>query len=190
MKKSLFLTEENHNNSIIEKEEEYMEYIRNHINNVIKVFEDMVENINKFDNKGYDDIVEAIKEAEYEGFVYRHDDSKYSDEEFNAYRRYWHSINDQEKEDSKEDFENAWKHHYTVNPHHPEYWLKNNVPQPMELKYIVEMACDWIAMCMVKGGTAIQYYLDNKEEKQKVIHQDSIEILEKILYTYYDIEKE
>ena len=45
-------------------------------------------------------------------------------------------------------------------------------------------------MCMVKGGTAIQYYLDNKEEKQKVIHQDSIEILEKILYTYYDIEKE
>ena len=35
MKKSLFLTEEeNHNNSIIEKEEEYMGYIKNHISNI------------------------------------------------------------------------------------------------------------------------------------------------------------
>ena len=189
MNKSLLESLSGEINSIIAKEEEYMEYIKTHISNVIKVFENMVENIDKFEDAGID-IADAIREAEYEGFIYRHDDSKYADEEFTAYRRHFHSIDEKEKEESKEDFELAWKHHYTVNPHHPECWIKDNIPQPMPPKYIIEMACDWIAMCVVKGGTALQYLIDNKEKKQKVMHQDTMEMLERILYTYYNKEKE
>ena len=184
MNNSLLESLSSDNNLIIKKEEEYMEYIKNHITNVIKVFENMVENIYIFEDAGHFDIADGIREAEYEGFIYRHDDSKYTDEEFTAYRRHFHSINDTEKEESKEDFELAWKHHYTVNPHHPECWIKNGIPQLMPMKYIIEMACDWIAMCVVKGGTALQYLNDNKEKKQKVMHQDTMEILERILYTY------
>ena len=184
MNNSLLESLSSNNNLIIKKEEEYMEYIKNHISNVIEVFEDMVENIYIFEDAGHLDIVEGINEAEYEGFIYRHDDSKYTDEEFTAYRRHFHPINEKEKEESKEEFEKAWKHHYTVNPHHPECWLGTKGPQPMPIKYIVEMACDWIAMCKVKGGTVLQYLIDNKEKKQKVMHIDTMEILERILYTY------
>lgn len=179
---SLFLTE-NYNNIVIKKEEEQMEYTKNHISNVIKVFEDILKNIDKF--KEHQDIIDGIKEAESEGFIYKHDESKYSDEEFNPYRRHFFSVNEKEKEESKEEFELAWKHHYTVNPHHPEYWIKDGTPQPMPMKYIIEMACDWIAMCVTKGGTALQYLIDNREKKQKVMHQNTMEILERFLIVYY-----
>ena len=145
---SLFLTE-NYNNIVIKKEEEQMEYTKNHISNIIKVFEDILKNIDKF--------------KEHHSF----------------------SVNEKEKEESKEEFELAWKHHYTVNPHHPEYWIKDGTPQPMPMKYIIEMACDWIAMCVTKGGTALQYLIDNREKKQKVMHQNTMEILERFLIVYY-----
>ena len=185
MKNSLFITEENIDNSIIKKEEEYMGYIKNHISNVIKVFENMVENIHIFRERGgYDDIIDAISEAENEGFIYRHDDSKYSDEEFGPYRRYWHPVSEQEKEEAEEEFQLAWKHHYTVNAHHPEYWIKNNIPQPMEPKYVVELICDWIAMSMVKGGSVLEYWENNRDKKQKVMHKDTMELIDKILNIY------
>ena len=185
MNNSLLESLTNDNNLVIKKEEEYMEYIKNHISNVIKIFEDMVDNIDIFEDADRYDIADAIREVEYEGFIYRHDDSKYTDEEFTAYRRHFHSVDEKEKEESKEDFELAWKHHYTVNPHHPECWMGAKGPQPMPDKYIVEMACDWIAMCMTKGGTAIQYLIDNKEKKQKVMHPYTIKFLEDLLIIYY-----
>ena len=30
------------------------------------------------------------------------------------------------QEDSEGDFNKAWKHHYMVNDHHPEYWKNTN----------------------------------------------------------------
>ena len=60
----------------------------------------------------------------------------------------------------------------------------------MGIDYIVEMACDWIAMSYSKGGTALQYLNDNIEEKQKVMTQNTMNILETILNIFYTDKKE
>ena len=181
----IILQETEHNKQIVEKEEEYMEYIKDHINNVHKAFENMYKIKDKFEDIDRDDIYDAIESVKEKGIINIHDESKYSDEEFDAYRRYFYSIDDKEKEESEEDFELAWKHHYENNPHHPEYWIKDGEPVDMKIEYIVEMACDWIAMSYSKGGTALKYLEDNREEKQKVMTENTMNILETILNIFY-----
>ena len=179
------LQETEYNKQIIEKEEEYMNYIKDHINNVHRAFEELYEIKDKFDDIERYEISDAIESVKEKGLINIHDESKYSDEEFHPYRRHFHSINDKEKDDSEKDFEEAWKHHYENNPHHPEYWIKDGVPTDMEIEYIVEMACDWIAMSYSKGGTALKYLEDNREEKQKVMTENTMNILETILNIFY-----
>ena len=181
MIKFVFESENNYSNDIIKKEEEYMKYIKNHIDNVIKSFENLVDNIYKFEDANRDDIVEGIRQLQQDQSIYKHDESKYSDEEFGPYRRQWHSINDTEKEESKEEYEEAWKHHYTVNPHHPEYWIVDGVKKPMKIKYIVEMFCDWESF-----GNIVEYYKSKKDKKKEVIHPESLEILETIINIMYN----
>ena len=181
----IILQETEHNKQIVEKEEEYMEYIKDHINNVHKAFENMYKIKDKFEDIDRDDISDAIESVKEKGIINIHDESKYSDEEFDAYRRYFYSIDDKEKEESEEDFKLAWKHHYENNPHHPEYWIKDGEPVDMKIEYIVEMACDWIAMSYDKGGTALKYLEDNREEKQKVMTENTMSILETILNIFY-----
>ena len=181
----IILQETEYNKQIVEKEEEYMEYIKDHINNVHKAFENMYKIKDKFEDIDRDDISDAIESVKEKGIINIHDESKYSDEEFDAYRRYFYSIDDKEKEESEEDFKLAWKHHYENNPHHPEYWIKDGESVDMKIEYIVEMACDWIAMCYTKGGTALKYLEDNREEKQKVMTENTMNILETILNIFY-----
>ena len=186
----IIIQETEHNKQIVEKEEEYMEYIKDHVNNVHKAFENMYKIKDKFEDMDRDDISDAIESVKEKGIINIHDESKYSDEEFDAYRRYFYSIDDKEKEESEEDFELAWKHHYENNPHHPEYWIKDGEPVDMKIEYIVEMACDWIAMSYSKGGTALKYLEDHREEKQKVMTENTMNILETILDTFYTDKKE
>lgn len=183
------LQEADYNNEIIKKEEEYMEYIKDHINNVHKSFEELYKLKDKFEDIDRYDISDAIESVKEKGLIEIHDESKYSDEEFDGYRRHFHSVDDKEKEESEDDFELAWKHHYENNPHHPEYWIENEQPVDMKIIYIVEMACDWIAMCYTKGGTALEYLNNNREEKQKVMTQNTLNTLETILNVFYE-EKE
>lgn len=153
---------------IMKKEAEYKEYITTHINNVKKAWEMMREskgcmNIIK---KSIDNYIIPNSILSLDGFIYAedlfiktHDHSKFSLEEWDAYRRHFYPISDKEKEESKEDFEKAWVHHYTVNTHHWNHWYKNkkNV-NAMDLISVVELCCDWIAMNMVFKGTAIDFY--------------------------------
>ena len=53
--------------------------------------------------------------------VKAHDVSKYGDDEFEAYRNYFYP-KEGEKKDRKA-FDIAWKHHYTHNSHHWEFYL-------------------------------------------------------------------
>ena len=111
----------------------------------------------------------------------------YEIEEFDAYRKNYYPVNEEEKELNKEDFEKAWKHHYENNPHHPEYWIKDGVPTDMEIEYIVEMACDWIAMSIKLNNRAIDWYTDNKDNIK--LHDETRKFVEKaldIIYSYID----
>lgn len=162
-----------------EKREEYMKYIEDHINNVKSAFMIFVK-INWDEN--------LISKSDILTLQYRvnnHDQSKYSDEEFEPYRKKFFSVNDKECEDCEEEFEEAWEHHYMCNDHHPEYWIKDGVPSEMSIPAICEMICDWQGMAFAKGGSALSYYNSIKDtENDKVLASTTREILENILEIY------
>lgn len=100
--------------------------------------------------------------------VKMHDESKYSDEEYNAYRRKFFPCSF-EKANPK-DFEMAWHHHLSSNPHHPEYWTyvdDNKEPRILDMPdiYIAEMLLDWQAMSMKFNNTIREYYEKNRDSK-------------------------
>lgn len=96
--------------------------------------------------------------------VSNHDMSKFSVEEFEPYRMKFFPINDEEKESADILFDAAWKHHYRNNYHHWNYWREIN--ESMGKINIIEMACDHIAMSMKFGGTALDWYKEQKEKNK------------------------
>ena len=83
------------------KEKEYIKYIENHKDNIEKAFEEMVicPDMHWIGWEFYHvDLYEQIL---------KHDNSKYDKEEFDAYRKNYYPVNDEEKELNKEDFELA-----------------------------------------------------------------------------------
>lgn len=166
-------------NDAVKKREEYLRYIDDHINNVRIAFTIFI----KID---WDEsIISRDDLVLLEDRIKRHDESKYSDEEFEPYRKYFYPVNDIEKEDCKEEFEEAWKHHYTVNDHHPEFWIKDGVATEMSTVAIAEMICDWQGMSFVKGGSALQFYNSIKgTNNDKVLAPTTRELLELMLETY------
>lgn len=71
-----------------------------------------------------------------------HDLSKFSPSEFIPYSRYYYGKPDHEA------YGRAWKHHYTHNSHHFEYWRNRPMPEVA----IREMVADWMAAGKVYTG--------------------------------------
>ena len=132
----------------------YNDYIEEHIKNVSKAWYILCErcqNMHPF----YDDFLYW----EIVGYIEKHDLSKFSKEEFIPYMNYFYGS-------GKEDFLAAWKHHIEHNPHHWENWtaIKEERFPNEQLCHCVCMVVDWMAMGMVKGDTAEQYYARNKHK--------------------------
>ena len=142
------------------KENEYRAYIEEHCDNVLKAYKEMLRiySYHSF-------VLDPDLRGEFHRRCTEHDASKYSEEEFKAYREHFHSISEEEKEASKESFDVAWKHHYTVNDHHWEHYVDNDgVAHEIPLIAIAELIADWMAMSMKFGGTPLTYYKSNKQE--------------------------
>ena len=162
---------------IIEKVKEYEEYIKEHIQNVRNSYNTRKSKIQ---------LVLGLSEGdmqELENRIKNHDNSKWSNDEFDAYRRHFHSVSDKEKEDSEEDFKKAWKHHYTVNDHHPEYWKNTDMPNIA----IAELICDWEAMSRKFGGNPLEYFEKNKAELKAKMNEYSYNAIYNALKNIYDI---
>lgn len=156
------------------KESEYYKYCTNHIHNVQVAW----ENINK--NSECVESIRAFKISSGEAYqdqdfkymldsqIAVHDNSKFSDAEWDAYRKNFYPINEEEKISAAADFDHAWIHHYENNMHHWDYWYHKDMMNKMPINYVIEMCCDWIAMSMVMGGTAIEWYQD--QIKKNTIH--------------------
>lgn len=162
-----------------DKRIEYRKYISDHIDNVNQAWNNM---------KNKDECIailrsEGIYNLSVQSFIDNHDLSKFSDEEFEPYRRSYFSIDEKEKEDAKVDLEIAWRHHYDNNQHHWDYWHLRNMVNDMPLVLVVEMACDHIAMSMKFGGTALQWFKDN--EKDIHLGDRQKEFYLKLLNAYY-----
>lgn len=166
-----------------EQEKQYKKYVDEHKSNVEKAWSQMKSNkhvmkyIKSFDNSDY--IIATVN-----GLVAAHDMSKYDIEEWEPYRRYFYSVNDEEKEDSRADFEKAWEHHYMNNLHHWDYWARTNSVDKMPIEFVIEMCCDWIAMSIKFGGTAYNWY---NNQKNIVLGKKQKEWTVTILQKFYDI---
>ena len=177
------------------KQEEYIEYIKEHVNNVILSFKEyflpLLEKEN-LDCKSFSfiDLKNAIELNK--SIINQHDSSKYSDEEFEPYRlkfyptNYEKSIISSNNDYSKlvvEKFEEAWKHHYVNNPHHPNHWVDDNGNiRDMDLKYIVEMLCDWQAMSIKFNSNTIDWYTNNAKDEKECMTDNTKSIVEDLLF--------
>ena len=147
--------------------EENKKYIEEHKERV-KVFADWLkENVPElFDNIDIELFDEMIDE---------HDDSKFSEEEFEPYAQKW--FGDKKK---TPEYEAAWKHHWTNNEHHPEFWLGEDMPYI----YILDMICDWGSFS-VKSGDFTElsefYYKKAKNDPDKMLSDNTKQIVEDIL---------
>ena len=168
---------------IQQKRNEYTEYIDEHVKNVKKAWGEV-------QNKCHNIIVNL-----FNGYISTpmymitndiklHDQSKYSEYEFEAYRKNFFPISDEEKENNKEDFDKAWEHHYMNNPHHWDYWWHRY--QPMPTIFIIEMVCDWQAMGYKFGNNSLEYYNNNRDKIKFHNDEQARETLEKMLHALCD----
>lgn len=119
----------------------YDDYLLEHKNNVAKGYKWLLENL--------PELFEDVDIDSWE-FIYAHDASKSTEEEYDAYDEYFYGRN--KSFEVVQNFNKAWLHHIHNNPHHWQYWiLMNDDPNPLEreiyidipYQYIIEMICDW-----------------------------------------------
>lgn len=137
------------------EEEAYLAYIDEHRKNVYTAFMRFGSTLC---------LALSLVHGEYDvlrRFVSSHDNSKYSEEEFEGYRQWFYPKEGEEKD--KDTFNKAWKHHYEHNPHHWEHHLANGKPKPMSKLNIAEMILDWIAMSIKFKNSPLEWYKKNKD---------------------------
>lgn len=176
------------------KQQEYLDYINNHINAVKQAFNEFFLPLLGKDHicdKLSDEIFkDAIRKAQVN--IEEHDASKFGDEEFDGYREKYYPTS-KEKSDpefeskAKERSEVAWVHHYTNNAHHPKYWHDNEsgIISDMSLEYIIEMICDWKSFSVVNPNDDVHEWYNTKAVHEKEDMSDKTkEIAEYILFNF------
>lgn len=147
------------------KREEYRRYIEEHVNNVKTVWEiilhrkELRDYINRYSNNTLNEEIISVN-------IENHDRSKYSEEEFEPYRKNFYYVNEEEKEKNLLDFQLAWQHHKDNNKHHWDYWHERHTIDDMPFVYVVEMFCDHAAMCIKFGSTAKEWFMDKLNKKE------------------------
>lgn len=148
-------------------QEEYKNYVIEHKKRVFQFADWLEENCPEvFEGVDIDVFWDLIKE---------HDDSKWSEEEFEPYAQRWHG----DKKKTPE-YERAWEHHWQNNEHHPEYWLGEDMPYI----YILEMLCDWGSFSIASGDMkelSDFYFNKAKEDPEKNLSDATQEIIEDLL---------
>lgn len=134
---------------LISKCREYLDYIENHIKKVQEAYAAFTAITDFSANPQLKD--------ELDRRIPMHDLSKLSAEEFAAYRNYFYPVSGEHKDEFT--FQAAWMHHCEANRHHPE---DRSLMSDADM---VEMACDLVAMSLVKGGSPVQYF-DNLAVKR------------------------
>lgn len=174
------------------KEQEYINYIESHIKRVkesyIKYFAPLMGqelDLKSCSNSEFQDALISCKSN-----IEVHDQSKFEDVEFESCRLKWYPTVDETLALEDIDvynimitnYEEAWKHHYTNNPHHPKYWVqKDGSILDMQLKYIIEMLCDWLSF-----GDDIRTWYQNKAKDEKdAMSTKTKEIVEELMELIY-----
>lgn len=182
---------------LIAKKKEYLDYINEHKNNVLISFQTLFQSLIYRDFQldtdlfSIDELKQAIISLRDNSDIVNHDNSKYSDEEFEFYRiKFFPTTKEKSAISTDEDisrliddaFEEAWKHHYESNDHHPKYWIHNNKINDMSLSAIIHMICDWNAMSIKFKSSVLNWYNDKAEEEKSQLSDNSKKIVEFLLH--------
>lgn len=151
--------------------EMYLGYIYKHQFNVRSAYYNYISKI---------DIPVKYDKNELIRRINNHDRSKTDEEEFEAYRKYFYTTENEIKDE--EAFNEAWKHHYSVNDHHPEHWINDKGEiKEMKIEAAIEMICDWIAMSINFHNNPLDWYKKAISTKEIELHPNTQELVEKIL---------
>jgi hypothetical protein len=148
-------------------QKEYQDYVLAHKERV-KQFADWLK-------ENCPDVFEGVDLDSFDEVIEEHDESKFSEEEFEPYAQKW--FGDKKK---TPEYEEAWKHHWMNNEHHPEYWLGEDMPYI----YILEMICDWGSFSIDKGDLSELsdfYYNKAIDDPEKNLSDATKEIIHDIL---------
>lgn len=161
------------NKQSFDKEQEYLNYIYAHVNNVKRAFYDYGVELCKTIGADWEKVQTNIES---------HDHSKFEDEEFTQYRKKWHPYEGEEfTPEDRVEYDRAWCHHINNSPHHPEYWIVPECPTnkvlDMPPEYIVEMLCDWQSFDYIGRGNAYNFYY-NKDRKDGLMSDNTRKLLE------------
>lgn len=99
-----------------------------------------------------------------------HDLSKFGSAEFHPYRLRASAGKDTAA------YAAAWQHHWSVNPHHWEYWVKDGAATPMPEVYVREMLADWMAANRMYRDGPLQEWLSKKFPRMN-LHADTVALL-------------
>lgn len=161
-------------------DQQYMDYLKTHIEGVQKAYDWIEQHL--------PDVHDKMNGEQL--FLFRkHDDSKYSEEEFDPYNIYFYGGNKSHK--VVKDFNYAWLHHIHNNPHHWQYWVLHHDDEPFEVlempyHYAIEMICDWWSFSFKKGNL---YEIFDWYEKHKgmLLHKNTRKLVETTLKRIRDI---
>lgn len=162
------------------KDTEYTNYIEEHINNVKLMFD-------KY-NKFLINLLPNIDMIRLRDNVMAHDKSKYSKEEFFAYRnRFFPKEGEVFDEES---FDIAWSHHIMNNKHHWNHWVVVSDVENDQIKItcldmddtsIAEMLLDWFAMSKKFNSKTIDWYRSQCEDKKILLSENTKIKVERVL---------
>lgn len=168
---------------MLKKTEEYMDYITQHKKNVCIAWAEL--------RKALTNIELLMRPSIVSSMEYRtrcHDESKFSEEEFLAYRQHFYPADGEQVND--QEFQRAWESHYRRNDHHWQYWIDEDgnfvtsYSVDEKICAYLEMICDWQAMGYVFGGNAPSYYEAHKTEIK--IDPGWVSFVEEILSAFSD----
>jgi len=159
----------------VEKEREYKNYVMTHIADVEEAFHRLIEPLKHKYDKTVDDAIDLCGQ-----YIPLHDLSKFSKQEFDAYRKHFYPTDQEKKSQTKEDpeFDLAWELHHKNNLHHPIHWVTGDEKQDMSLNFIFEMLCDWSSVSkhfVTEHGedTSVVKWYDSKAAEEKQSFSDN-----------------
>lgn len=166
---------------------EYDSYLEQHKSNVKKGFDWIKNNLPELiPNNIRLDCLDLVYQI---GFA--HDDSKTSEDEYNAYDAYFYGGN--RSYQVVQDFNYAWLNHIHRNPHHWQHWiLINDEPDEGEIvldmpeNYILEMICDWWAFSWQNENLYEIFDWYDKHKDHMDLSNNTRKTVEDILTKMYD----
>ena len=143
----------------IKEEDHLLDFIKTHKENIFKMHKLLQEN-----NCGFR-VIFMHDNADMLIRLAKHDNSKYSKEEFDGYRiKLYPTEEEQLSAFDKDSFDKAIKHHYAHNTHHPQHYVNSDGSRrDMPVEDVYEMILDWMANMYFYTGDPIVGTIEHYE---------------------------